>query len=72
MITGHLVDNLKLSKRFNGIVVNAGGYRASIYSKSYEFDRIFNDDTKRRGYDQLSIDLVLERINHHRDRKSVV
>lgn len=65
MITGHLVDNLKLSKRFNGIVVNAGGYRASIYSKSYEFDRLFHDDTKRRGYDQLSIDLVLERINRH-------
>jgi len=65
MITGHLVDNLKLSKRFNGIVVNAGGYRASIYSKSYEFDRLFHDDTKRRGYDQFSLDLVFGRISLH-------
>jgi len=65
MITGHLVDNLKLSKRFNGIVVCAGGYRASIYSKSYEFDRLFHDDTKRRGYDQFSLDLIFEHINRH-------
>lgn len=65
MITGHLVDNLKLSKRFNGIVVCAGGYRASIYSKSYEFDRLFNDDTKRRGYDQFSLDLIFGKISLH-------
>ena len=65
MITGYLTENLKLSKRFNGIVVNAGGYRASIYSKSYEFDRLFHDDTKRRGYDQFSLDLIFEHINRH-------
>ena len=65
MITGYLTENLKLSKRFNGIVVCAGGYRASIYSKSYEFDRLFHDDTKRRGYDQFSLDLIFERINRH-------
>jgi len=65
MITGYLTDNLKLSKRFNGIVVCTGGYRASIYSKSYEFDRLFHDDTKRRGYDQFSLDLIFEHINRH-------